>query len=70
MENITNGTASGHFLVVDLSCVRVNFPNGEDIKFVFDDKTLATSDLVRVIGKLYAGVAVVKAGMCVDVTLA
>lgn len=70
MDNITNGTASGHILVVDLSCVRVNFPNGEDIKFVFDDKTLATSDLVRVVGKLYAGVAVVKAGMCVDVTLA
>lgn len=34
-----------------------NFPEGEGVKFVFDDKTLATSDLVRVIGKQYGAVA-------------
>lgn len=36
-----------------------NFPEGETVKFVFDDKTLATSDLVRVIGKEYVAVGVV-----------
>lgn len=36
-----------------------NFPNGEEIKFNFDDKTLATSDLVRVIGREYVGLGIV-----------
>ena len=36
-----------------------NFPEGESVKFVFDDKTLATSDLVRVIGKEYVAVGAV-----------
>lgn len=36
-----------------------NFPEGEFVKFVFDDKTLATSDLVRVIGKEYVAVGAV-----------
>lgn len=36
-----------------------NYPDGESVKFVFDDKTLATSDLVRVIGKEYVAVGAV-----------
>lgn len=36
-----------------------NFPNGEDISFIFDDKTLAAQDLVRVIGKEYVGLGIV-----------
>lgn len=38
---------------------QVNFPNGEAIEFKFDDKVLMTSDLVRVLGRMYAGHAVV-----------
>lgn len=37
----------------------VNFPNGEAIEFKFDDKTLMTADLVKVLGRTYAGHAVV-----------
>lgn len=37
----------------------VNFPNGQNIEFKFDDKTLMTSDLVKVLGRMYAGHAVV-----------
>jgi HK97 family phage major capsid protein len=37
----------------------VNFPNGNDITFKFDDKTLMAQDLVKVLGRLYAGHAVV-----------
>lgn len=37
----------------------VNFPNGTDITFKFDDKTLMTADLVKVLGRMYAGHAVV-----------
>ncbi|MBQ0113544.1 MAG: phage major capsid protein [Bacteroidales bacterium] len=36
-----------------------NFPNGDDVDFKFDDITLATSDLVRVIGKEYVALGVV-----------
>lgn len=38
---------------------QANFPNGQDIEFKFDDKTLMTSDLVRVMGRMYCGHAVV-----------
>jgi len=37
----------------------VNFPNGNDITFKFDDKTLMAADLVKVLGRMYAGHAVV-----------
>lgn len=33
-----------------------NFPNGEDITFKFDDKSLAESDLVKIIGREYVAV--------------
>lgn len=36
-----------------------NFPNGEEITFKFDEMTLATSDLVRVIGRQFVGLGVV-----------
>lgn len=36
-----------------------NFPNGEEITFKFDDLSLATSDLVKVIGREFVGLGVV-----------
>ena len=36
-----------------------NFPAGQEIKFKFDDMTLATSDLVRVIGRMHVGLGVI-----------
>ena len=36
-----------------------NFPNGEEIDLKFDDITLATSDLVKVIGREYVALGVV-----------
>ena len=36
-----------------------NFPNGEDIQFKFDENTLATSDLVRIIGRQFVGLGIV-----------
>lgn len=36
-----------------------NFPNGEELKFNFDDKTLATSDLIRIIGREYVGLGLI-----------
>lgn len=47
-------------IVGDLSSGEmVNFPNGEEITFKFDDKTLMTADLVKVLGRMYAGHGVV-----------
>ena len=37
----------------------MNLPNGNDITFKFDDMTLATSDLVRVIGRMFVAEGVV-----------
>lgn len=45
-----------------------NFPNGEGIQFKYDDMTLATSDLVRIIGRQPAAIGVVAPGAFVKVT--
>ena len=45
-----------------------NFPAGDDINFKFDDMTLATSDLVRVIGRQYVALGVVAPNAFVKVT--
>lgn len=34
---------------------QMNFPNGEDITFKFDDKSLAEKDLVKIVGREYVG---------------
>lgn len=46
-------------VVVDLSAWQINFPNGDDVKFVFDEYTEAPADIVRVIGRVMAGIGVV-----------
>lgn len=59
----TFGTAQGGeaiAIVGDLRAVQVNMPNGDGVKFTFDDITLATSDMIRLTGKLYAGIGVVE----------
>lgn len=46
--------------VGDLNALQVNFPNGSDPQLKYDDITLATSDLVRVIGRLPVGIGYIK----------
>lgn len=36
-----------------------NFPNGEEIEFKYDDTTLMSEDLIRVLGRQYVGLGVV-----------
>lgn len=54
-------TAAGASLgiVADLSAWQINFPDGDEVKFVFDEFTEAPSDIVRVIGRVMAGIGVV-----------
>lgn len=46
-------------VVADLSGVQANFPDGDEVKFVFDEFTEAPSDIVRVIGRLMVAIDVV-----------
>lgn len=57
-----SAAASGaaYMIVGDLSSgVRANFPNGDDIKTKVDDLTEMTGDMVRILGRMYAGIGVV-----------
>lgn len=47
-----------YMIVGDLRGVRANLPNGDEVKFVFDEKSEAEADLVKVVGKLYAAIGV------------
>lgn len=57
-----NGGKQVHAFVADLSGIQANFPNGEEVKIKIDDVTLATSDMVKVIGRLYVAMDVVSPG--------
>ena len=53
---VSGSTALG--VVADLSAWQINFPNGDDVKFIFDEYTDAPADIVRVIGGVMAGIGV------------
>lgn len=56
----TASTGDTYAIVGDLGHgALMNFPNGDDIDFKFDDISLATSDLVKVIGREFVGIGVV-----------
>ncbi len=46
-------------IIGDLSGVLANFPNGDEVQFKYDDATLMTSDLVRVLGRKPVAIGVV-----------
>ena len=61
-------TGDAYAIVGDLEYgALANFPAGDDIKFKYDDMTLATSDLVRVIGRMPVALGVVAPGAFVKV---
>lgn len=61
MKTFAAATTGGCYAIVgDLEQgALANFPNGENIQMKYDDMTLATSDLVRVIGRLPVALGVV-----------
>lgn len=62
-------TGVAYMIVGDLDeGALLNLPNGEGTEIKFDDKTLMTSDMIRVLGRMYAGVAVVAPKAFVKVT--
>lgn len=46
-------------IVGDLSGVMANYPNGDAVQFKYDDATLMTSDLVRILGRKPVAIEVV-----------
>lgn len=54
-------------IVADLSAIQVNFPDGDVPKFIFDEYTDAPANVVRIIGRLAAAVAVVAKNMIVKI---
>lgn len=62
-------TGVPYIIVGDLgNGVQANFPEGEDVKFVFDEVTLATDDKVKITGKEYVAVEVVNQNMFAKIT--
>lgn len=45
----------------------MNLPNGSEIEFKFDDKTDMAKDLIRILGRMYAGIGVVAPGAFVKI---
>lgn len=46
-------------IIGDLTGVQANLPEGEAVKFIFDNLSLAEKDMVKIVGRLYAAIAVV-----------
>lgn len=59
MEVLFNRNVTG-MLVGDLDGVVANFPDGEDFKFIIDDKSLAEHDMVKIVGKILGDIHLVR----------
>lgn len=59
MEVLFNRNVTG-MLVGDLDGVVANFPEGEDFKFIIDDKSLAEKDMVKIVGKILGDIHLVR----------
>ena len=55
----TTGTAGNTWMIVgDFGGAHANFPNGDEIRIKYDDKSLAESDLVKIVGREYVALGV------------
>ena len=57
-------------IVGDLSALQFNFPEGDGIVLKYDDLSLAEAELVKVVGRQYAGHGVTAPGRLVQMTKA
>lgn len=55
-------------IIGDLSAEQVNFPAGEGLKLINDPYSLAEKDLLKIVGRVYAGHAVTAPGRLVRLT--
>ena len=55
-------------IVGDLEGAQVNYPEGDDVVIKWDDMSLAEADLIKVVGRQYAGHGVTAPGRFVNIT--
>lgn len=54
-------------VVGDLSGVQANLPEGDTVRFVFDEYSLAEKDLIKLVGRMLVAAAVVQPGMFANI---
>lgn len=63
VEVIFDNTLSDDEIIVgDLNGIIMNLPDGRGVSFVTDPYSLAEADKVKIVGKMYAGIEVVRDG--------
>lgn len=67
-NTLATGT-NAEIIVGDLRGAIANFPDGEQITFVNDPYSLAELDKVKIVGKLYVGIGVVRDGFFCKITV-
>lgn len=65
---IQNDTVTDGAIVGDLAGVRANLPEGGAVRFIFDELSLAERDLVKIVGKMLAGIEVIGPKMFAVIT--
>ncbi len=63
----TASAGDTYAIVGDLDALQVNYPEGDDVLIKWDDLSLAEEDLVKVIGRQYAGHGVTAPGRLVRI---
>lgn len=62
---LPDNTSEVRAIIGDLSGVLANLPEGNNVRFKFDDLSLSEKDLVKIVGRLMVAVAPVEPGMFV-----
>ena len=63
VPSFANAPSDAIFAYVgDLAAIRANYPNGDEVKFVFDEFSLAEQDLVKIVGRQMAGIGLIRSG--------
>ena len=68
-DNTLATGANAEIIVGDLRGAIANFPDGEGVKFVNDPYSLAEEDKVKIVGKMYVGIGVVRDGFFCKITV-
>ena len=65
----STATTGVWMIVGDFGGIQANFPNGDSVNLKFDDLTLAEKDLVKVVGREFVGMGIVKDKVLCRVTM-
>ena len=60
-------TTTTKMVIGDLAGILANLPEGDAVKFIFDELSLAEEDLVKIVGRMMASIEVVEPGALVKV---